>query len=994
MMHKKMKPKMMYCLAALLVLFLLPCVAFATNSETETIRVGYVSDAGLITTPVVSGSEGYGYEYLNKIVEYTAGDYTLEFVECTWDNYLDKLQSGEIDLFGLEAYDERLVEAGVVYGQNDLGQNILFLSSMSDVTIDTNRYVKVNGSLLGTTVPEEWLAPFFADYKINATVVEIGDAGYVEAYETEGFDFCVISSFQYVESKEVNVLSQIDIVPIYLMAMPENQALLDDFDYAIERIAAKEYQFEETLYNKYYGYDIDINTYISNDEYALLQAQTSYNVGVQNLSSPFSNEDVNGALTGVSVDFLEMVAEAAGINITIVKIDEATTQSVLDTIDFYLFPTEAARTTETSVSYLDIPLILIDHSATLDTVSSVGILTYYGINDMMSGDEIFGRTVTEYTSLEDLRKAFNAGEVESMILTTASLNYIREGIDDNGFLSTNLESSMELVVSYPASFSDEKIEVLNKIILNLDTTALSYSLLRNATQVTAMDLVTLIKENPYIIVGSIAVMLIVIGLVDERRRRALSRRINYDALTGLYSQHRFNIEVEKQRSLHRKRAYRLVSVDIDNFKYINEIYGYTAGTKILKRLSAILKKDIPKDAIVTRAYADNFLIFVRITAEDASLAEYFKKDEAFNQELSDILGTAYKFSFSAGVYDIPSSKTALSYAIDCANVARELGKQTIGTTFHIFSEEINLERAKNNEIAASMEQALASGEFVLYYQPKIDLRTEKIVGAEALVRWCRNGKMIAPYHFIPLFEKNGFIQRLDFEVLSQVCRFLSRNRHLKMPKISVNLSGTTIARADVLANAQLILDKYNISSSQIDIEITESAFVGNHVAQETVGGLEDMGFTISMDDFGAGISSLNRLKNLDIDTLKIDREFIVDYLENEKGGTILKSVIGMAKNLGIETVAEGIETKEQLETLRLYGCDVGQGYYFSRPVEESVYLNSFVRKYNEALAVDAEAAAEAVAEAALAETTEETIEVPVEETTQEATEETAKASIE
>lgn len=196
-----------------------------------------------------------------------------------------------------------------------------------------------------------------------------------------------------------------------------------------------------------------------------------------------------------------------------------------------------------------------------------------------------------------------------------------------------------------------------------------------------------------------------------------------------------------------------------------------------------------------------------------------------------------------------------------------------------------------------------------------------------------------PNDFIPIFEKNGFIERLDYYIFEQVCGWIQSHKGEGIPPISVNLSGITLVQADLCDNLKRIMEQYEITPDQIDVELTETAFVdSSDEALSAVSQLKAMGLAISMDDFGAGISSLNRLKKIDIDTLKIDRELIIDQEENEKGASILKNILMMAKDLNVKTVAEGIETQQQLEILQSFGCDMGQGYYFSRPVSGAQLL--------------------------------------------------------
>lgn len=245
-------------------------------------------------------------------------------------------------------------------------------------------------------------------------------------------------------------------------------------------------------------------------------------------------------------------------------------------------------------------------------------------------------------------------------------------------------------------------------------------------------------------------------------------------------------------------------------------------------------------------------------------------------------------------------------------------------------------------ICSNAEHALEQDEFVVMYQPKFDIKTLQTVGAEALVRWqLPNGQTVPPDRFIPYFEEQGYIRQLDFLVLEKVCKMLARtirNGFVPVP-VSVNFSRLHIHTPGFAERLHKTVSSYNIPAGLIEVEITESAFVGDVTSDyvlELIEQLRALGYTVAMDDFGAGFSSLNDLMNLKVDVLKLDRAFLQLTGRNEaRARCIIHAVIQMAKALGITVVAEGIEDAHALSILRQCGCDVGQGYYYSRPVEES-----------------------------------------------------------
>ncbi|MFI3201402.1 MAG: GGDEF domain-containing phosphodiesterase [Eubacteriales bacterium] len=421
--------------------------------------------------------------------------------------------------------------------------------------------------------------------------------------------------------------------------------------------------------------------------------------------------------------------------------------------------------------------------------------------------------------------------------------------------------------------------------------------------------------------------------------KKLEDLVNYDTLTGLCTEYRFKRNVRKLLMDQADKKYSIVTINIDNFKYINSIYGYEAGTKVLVLIADLIKEAAKYSDLVARCFADTFLLIVESEGIESFIQRQSEIFTIPDGELKGITSEDFTLSYSIGYYDIIDDTLDISYMIDCATIARNVGRKTTGYTLHKFTEEMRMAQSINGEITATMYDAVLNKEFVMYYQPKVELSTYQIIGAEALVRWMRRGKIMAPNDFIPLFEKNGFIEKLDYYVLESVCQFISDHKSESIPRISVNLSGITLMKEDLMNQFNEILKAYDIRQNQIVVEVTETAFALHFdEAAERIAKLREAGFAVAMDDFGAGVSSLNRLKDITIDLLKMDRGFITDSIDSNKGTAIIRNVLNMATELELESVGEGIETEEQLHMLQEMGCDIGQGYYFARPLPPEEFL--------------------------------------------------------
>ncbi len=435
-----------------------------------------------------------------------------------------------------------------------------------------------------------------------------------------------------------------------------------------------------------------------------------------------------------------------------------------------------------------------------------------------------------------------------------------------------------------------------------------------------------------------------------KAKNSLIDALSKDTVTGLNTRTKFCEEVEKILKDAKPGEYMLISLDIDSFKIINEIYGYKVGTLVLEKVSELLTEAYSEQSIIARDKDDVFLVFRSYTSSQRNICFKEMCDDCLIKGVREILGEHYDINFSRGSYKIDNTQESINLMIDLSNRARMEGKKIHGTTYFEFTEQMRIEREQVKKIVYSMENALKSGEFKLFYQPKIELKAYTIAGAEALVRWfTSDDEQISPDKFIHIFEENNFINELDFYVFEEACKFISVNSSkVDVPRISVNVSGVTLMKnKNIVQKLSSILRKHKLSRNAVDLEITESFFVKDiHTVSRKVEDLRDAGFKISIDDFGSGESSLNSLRDIKVDTLKLDKELLNYNLNETRGTIIVGNLIKMAKNLMTEIVAEGIEDQYHLDMLRMLKCDMAQGYLFEKPLNEHDFLQILEQKKN------------------------------------------------
>ena len=420
------------------------------------------------------------------------------------------------------------------------------------------------------------------------------------------------------------------------------------------------------------------------------------------------------------------------------------------------------------------------------------------------------------------------------------------------------------------------------------------------------------------------------NIINLRETAAVVNQIKYDRLTKLYSKEFFCQRARKILLRNPDKEYDIVCSDIENFKLFNDVFGVQAGDRFLYGVAEALKQGVGSYGICGRFNGDQFVF---LTGRD-----WVYKNEAFQKIRDEIakLPRAGKVNVRWGVYSVSDRTVSVETMCDRAILAAGSIKGQYGKYLAQYDEELRRKLLRERLITDGMEAALEEGQFEVYLQPKYASGDESMAGAEALVRWRHpQWGLQSPGLFIPIFEKNGFITRLDQYIWQKVCGLLQKWDRKGYPavSVSVNVSRADIYNADLLDMLTGMVHAYGIKPSRLHLEITESAYTENPGQLiETVRSLRERGFVIEMDDFGSGYSSLNMLTNLPIDVLKLDMQFIRNETAKPENQGILRFIIDIARWLKLSVVAEGVETKEQFERLKKIGCDYVQGYYFAKPM--------------------------------------------------------------
>lgn len=414
----------------------------------------------------------------------------------------------------------------------------------------------------------------------------------------------------------------------------------------------------------------------------------------------------------------------------------------------------------------------------------------------------------------------------------------------------------------------------------------------------------------------------------------------YDELTGIYNKQAFYAKTKEMLLDNPDKNFDLLRINIERFKVLNDLFGESTGDKLLRYIGKFLKEINLPLCVSGRLYADNFVVCYEAGKGDS------RRMINTLQMVADSFAINNRTILSFGLYRIDDKTLPVSVMCDRANMALWKAKGNFKNPYCEYDEKMRQQVLKEQKIINAMEMAIQNKEFTLYLQPKYDIEKGTIIGAEALVRWIslENG-FISPGDFIPVFENNGFVYEVDKFIWEESCRYLRKwlDEGREVHPISVNVSRIDLYDPKLVQHLVNLREKYQLPSQYLELEITESAYTEDPEQIITITRqLREAGFVILMDDFGTGYSSLNMLKDIQIDVLKLDMGFLKSSDYSAKGGNILTAILKMAESLKMQTIAEGVETKEQVEFLKKIGCQCVQGFYFARPMPAQEYERLFL----------------------------------------------------
>ncbi len=953
--------------AVIILAVLLCCIPISTvaSANGETLRVGVSSVFGISKDN--NSYDGLAYEYLSAMQATTDHKYT--FIEAEPDELMKMLSEGLIDIIPCVTKAEYDYWSEKYFTVNARAADSAAVPQLCDSALMkkyTAIYVRDNGSDTISFFDREalnkatigYLSECEDMYFLDGRFIrgEIDMANYV-AYDTEAqmksdFDSgkinaVVKSCFNPWENEKI--VYQYSTSDCYMLVSGENTELKSQLDVAVNAISMTDSDFGADIYSKYIEKYGAATFAFSNAEKAYIENHPVITVAYNDGASVVENFDsASGRIVGYTDTVLRHIADMTGFTIEVrscATLEECISLLADGEADVIcgganMYSVAEYGSYSVSFPFASIPIVTIGKEDTALKGNLKIAIPYYSdnINDY-AADTYKNATLLPYDSSTECVDAVCEGAADIACTDLYEAAYII-GTKHNELSIINTSTTKHLECFVYANGNAELRTIFGKCIASLGDRedAAAYSdTVAAVGNIPAAGMVS--AGLTYVILGLLILALIGVVLLVVIAYSKAKRSGNTDPLTGGRNKHKF---IEDTRKLFRKDPtdrWAIALFDINKFKFVNDRLGYEEGDRMLSRLYKTIAEEMEGDEVFARVSDDNFACTFRaaqdseiITRLNTIFADFERRNNMF---------VKYSVIFSAGVCRLFECRDAnndidVNAALDRCTIAKKTLKGLHYSSIAFYDGKIRDKALREKDYENIMPTALEQHEFECYLQPKYGLKSRRIEGAEALIRW--NSKefgFVFPNEFIPISEKNGFVIELDFFILEEVCKAVRRwlDEGKTPVVISVNQSRLHLNYDDYIWRLREIVDKYDIPYKYIELELTESVFMENAdkllvIARK----LHDIGFKLSLDDFGSGYSSLNMLKDIPVDVVKIDREFFNGTVNSERGRAVISTVVDLAKNLDMQVISEGVETIEQVEFLTEINCAMVQGYYFAKPM--------------------------------------------------------------
>lgn len=932
-------------------------VEVVQGAEKRTVRVGFFPMEGYNETREDGSRTGMDVEYLEALCDYV--NWNVEYVECeSWDDALTMLSEKQIDLVGSAQYSKERAE---VYQYADLASGYTFgviaVKGSSELAYEDFDAMKgasfgVVGSYIRKGEFYEYMAahgipfPKVKEYESTAALQAALDAGEIDAF---------VHSLTEVREGQ-RVVGRFAPMPFYYITYWGNNNLIRELNQGIADVKMKRPGLENELMVKYYDNRLDQTILLTNSEKQYIAEKGTLTVGYLDDCYPFSYEN-EGVYMGLSKQMLEEVSVSTGILFNYVKLEsmeEAKKALKAGSIDILSYCGETVQRMQSdglaaTKEYAQVPQVIIMRRN--DKSDSISVLAVEESNASGAAVQNFidenTRLLLCSTQLEGVN-AVKSGEADAAICDGYLAEYLLgSGLRFNKMEIHSVLSDVHSICMLVADNEDSPLlGILNKELLEVSDKMVNDYMLQDNFY-SKMSMANFISDHsiPIILVLSCCAVAIILVLFFLLRNSMRVQKLMYkDTEFNIWNLHYLRYRAAQKLAADKNNNYAVAYTDIGQFKSYNALYGWDAGQRILELVIETLSEETDdKSELYARSYGSHFVLFMK-----------YENVEALRDRLMNIAD-----KISSRIYEKADTHMSLAIGVGCLengddDLQRALSegiqlvdslKSSYGNAVQIYDDKLRAQLRETHEREKLLESVDINKDFVAYYQAKVDIRDENIVGAEALIRFkdpTADGAIRTPWFFVPYYERTGRIKEIDFFVMESVCKMLRRriDAGRNVVPVSCNFSRMHFTEDGFPERFKSIIDKYRIPKELIEVEITETLVVEDVQRQkvkEIVDALRKEGVHLSIDDFGSGYSSLGVFEQIPASVIKLDRSFLLNNENRTRQVQIMRNIVNLAKDLNAQVVCEGVETEEDTELMMEIGAYVAQGYRYCKPVPEDVF---------------------------------------------------------
>lgn len=930
------------------------CSGTAYAKGKRVVKVGFFPMGGYHERDEDGTLSGMDVEYLDSLRKYA--DWEIEFVECSsWDDALLQLERHRIDLVGSAQYSAQRAEK-FRYADLSSGYTFGIIAARGDSELAYEDFLAMRNITFGivkTYVRRDEFLLYLRDNGVTAPKLrEYDSTQQLQAALESGEIDALVHTFMEVEEGQ-RLIGRFAPRPFYYISYPGNDEMMRELNYAIADMKMNEPGLETQLMNKYYQSRLDKSIVFTTEEKAFIARGEPVTVGYFDGYYPFSYEE-EGVFKGLTRDMLESAAGMAGLSLQWRRIEDPqhASQSLvngdIDVMSYCVHTKEEAGGSQLTKlkEYTHIPLVLVTkRDREFNSIRTLAAVEYFQEPAAQMADlEV---EVQIFSSQQDCLDAVRSGKADAALCDGYLAEYQLSAEMRYYDLEIRRVLNLEHGVSMTVRSEDEQLEgILNKTLLTIDARAVNdYMLERNLYSITSVS--QFVEDNSVAIIILLLLLLtavIAVAVHIVRDTRKIQKLMYKDVEIDIWNLNHLIYKGKKALEFDRGRhTYAIVYLNIAQFQRYNVVYGWSNGQKLLASIADVLSRCVQgKGETCAKADGDHFVLL--LSSEYGDIVERTKNISALIEEYI-FRNVGSSIELQAGVRFLPPDSDDIREALVCANQAIDFLHSGSGERVKVFDASLEEAIRERHERQKLLDSISIDGNFATYYQAKVDVRTEKIVGAEALVRFLdptAAGAVRSPGYFVPYYEQTGRVVDVDFFVLQCVCRMLRRRLDLgqKVVTISCNFSRLHFTKPGFVEHLIGVIEQERVPKELIEVEVTETLVMEElqqKIAEQTLQDLHARGIHLSIDDFGSGYSSLGVIEKIPASVIKLDRSFLLNQEDRERQVKIMKSIVDLAGDLDAQIVCEGVETDADVELMREIGANIAQGYRYAKPVPGSEF---------------------------------------------------------